>query len=60
MHIELGINVKEAAEIAADVVGRTGRIVMESRQDYIKNDGQFSEYLRGKQARPSILDDECA
>ena len=58
--IELSLKVKEAVEIAAEVVGRTEHTVREWRQDYLKNDGEFSEYLRGKHSRLSIVDDESA
>ena len=50
----------EVAEIAAEVVGRTERTVREWRQDYHKNDGEFSKYLRGEHSRLSIVDDESA
>ena len=55
---EVGLGIMAASEKSAEIVARTARTIRTWRRDFIDNRGEFSPYMRGKYARPSLISQE--
>ena len=52
---EMNFGIMDALGSTAEIVGRTAKTIRGWRTDFIDNRGKFSPYLRGKYARPLLI-----
>ena len=50
--------IKDASSRTVEIVGRTARTIRDWKTDFVVKRGEFSPYLRGKYARPSLISQE--
>ena len=55
---DVNLGIMDASRSAAEIVGRSARTIWDWRTDFIEQGGEFSPYLRGKYARPSLISQE--
>ena len=55
---EINLGIMDASGRTAVIVGRTARPIRSWRTDFNDNRGEFSSYLSGKCARPSLISQE--
>ena len=48
----------DASSRTVEIVGRTARTIRDWKTDFVVKRGEFSPYLRGKYARPSLISQE--